>query len=225
LKEDTVMTTPNRTPAPVWRRPWAIASGAALVLVLAGGTGYALAGSHTTTTVIRPAAAAPAVPKATTAPKATAPAHRPSPPAPPRSAQPKHDDHGPTVIINNNNNPAPAAPAPVIVNPAPAWTPGGYVDGQDPGNVVLNYYADIRARDFTDAWNMGGSNVAAQHGQTYASWVAGYAGSYPQVTVTGESGGSTVYTVDVTVTGGGQVFTGYYTVDISTWTITSGYLS
>jgi len=111
----------------------------------------------------------------------------------------------------------------VVFRPGPSsafGSPGGYVDGPDPRNVVLNYYAAIDARDFTTAWDMGGSNVAAQHGQTYDSWVAGYAGSYPQATVTGESGG----TVWVTITGGGGTFTGWYTVDNS-GTITSGYLS
>jgi hypothetical protein len=40
--------------------------------------------------------------------------------------------------------------------------------------VVTQYYQDITNHDYTDAWNLGGSNIAAQNGQTYDSWVTGY---------------------------------------------------
>jgi hypothetical protein len=71
---------------------------------------------------------------------------------------------------------APATTAPATTPAAtPATTPA--YDGTDPSAIVVNYYGDINAKDFPGAWAMGGSNVAAQHGQTYSSWVAGYARS------------------------------------------------
>lgn len=199
--------TPGRTP--FWQRLWFWVIAVVVLLAVVAGASAALtlrASPHAA--VIRPAAnAAPAAPKvASAAPKAA--------PAPAKSTPP-------TVIINNNPPAVQApAPAPTVYVPVPAQ-PAYPADGLDPGNVVVNYYNDIDARDFADAWNLGGSSIAAQNGQTYDSWAAGYAGSYPQLTVTGESGG----TVYVTVTGGGQTFTGYYTVDESSWTITSGYLT
>ncbi|HYZ51882.1 MAG TPA: hypothetical protein VE733_00005 [Streptosporangiaceae bacterium] len=55
--------------------------------------------------------------------------------------------------------PASAAPA------APALT--------DASAIVAQFYADITARNYTAAWQLGGSNVAGS--ASYQQWVAGYA--------------------------------------------------
>ena len=121
---------------------------------------------------------------------------------------------------------APAATAPATTPAAtPATTPA--YDGMDPSAIVVNYYGDINAKDFSGAWAMGGSNVAAQHGQTYSSWVAGYARS-GQIGVTTynagtDSAGNSIVHADLSG-GGVTTYTGTYTVSPS-GTILGGQLT
>lgn len=64
----------------------------------------------------------------------------------------------------------PAAPAPQAA--APADVSGDGSPGAIAENTVLAYYGDLNAKDFTDAWNIGGSNLNG--GSGYAAWVHGY---------------------------------------------------
>ena len=74
---------------------------------------------------------------------------------------------------------APPAPVPTktVTAPPPAqpldWQPSSApaaapADSQFTNSVavVTQYYQDITNHDYTDAWNLGGSNIAAQNGQT-----------------------------------------------------------
>ena len=97
--------------------------------------------------------------------------------------------------------PAPAAPQ------APSFT--------NAVAVLDQYYQDITNQDYQAAWNLGGSNIAAQNGQTYDSWVAGYATT---ASITLDNGGTwNNGTVDVNLTatetdGTVQTYAGTYTV-------------
>jgi hypothetical protein len=50
--------------------------------------------------------------------------------------------------------------------------------------VVTQYYQDVSDKNYAAAWAIGGSNLAAQNGQTYASWVAGYADTTASISIT-----------------------------------------
>jgi len=131
-----------------------------------------------------------------------------------------------------------ASPPPVIINNQPVYQappsvaappPGSFYDGEDPANVVVNYYNDISAQDFADAWNMGGSNIAAQNGQTYGSWVAGYSGTGPESASAYDEGtdshGNEIVHTDIYPAGASSPsYTGWYTVNPASMTIVSGYL-
>ena len=40
--------------------------------------------------------------------------------------------------------------------------------------MLTQYYQDITDQNYQAAWSLGGDNIAAENGQTYSSWVAGY---------------------------------------------------
>jgi hypothetical protein len=192
---------------------------AAAVLIGAGGAtlGLAVGGKHAVAALPAqsPAAAASQAPKASTAPaKPPAPAPQPT----------KTVTAPPPQVIINNNPPAYQAPPQVAAPP-----PGTFTDGEDPANVVVNYYNDISAKDFADAWNMGGSSIAAQNGQTYSSWVAGYDGTGPESASTYDEGtdgqGNEVVHTDIYPAGASSPsYTGWYAVNPASMTIVSGYL-
>jgi hypothetical protein len=76
---------------------------------------------------------------------------------------------------------------------------------------VREFYGYLNAGDYSDAWTIGGGNVA---GADYASWVAGYAGT---VAVHGAATGAGGGVVDVqfgAVQSDGSVntYSGTYTV-------------
>jgi hypothetical protein len=50
--------------------------------------------------------------------------------------------------------------------------------------VVTQYYQDVSDKNYAAAWAIGGSNLAAQNGQTYDSWVAGYADTTASIGIT-----------------------------------------
>jgi len=118
---------------------------------------------------------------------------------------------------------APAGQQPLSGHPAGP-------DGEDPLNVVYGYYDDLNAHQYQQAWELGGSNIAAQNGQTYDSWVAGYAGT-AGLYITGQDAGTGLgnhlVQVSITVTqtdGSVRYYAGTYTVrqtDYQSWTITS----
>jgi hypothetical protein len=131
--------------------------GGALILGSGAAAAGALVGSsHSAVIAVAPAAhAAPA--KTTPAPVPTKTVTAPPAPVPTR-----------TVTA-----PPPAQPSDRQPSSAPAAAPA---DSQFTNSVavVTQYYQDITNHDYTDAWNLGGSNIAAQNGQTYDSWVTGY---------------------------------------------------
>jgi hypothetical protein len=61
--------------------------------------------------------------------------------------------------------------------------------------VVTQYYQDVSDKNYAAAWAIGGSNLAAQTGQTYDSWVAGYADTTASINITsyGTWGNGTVW--------------------------------
>ena len=84
-----------------------------------------------------------------------------------------------TIYANAGQAPAapPAAQAPVPAAPAgPVTAPPAQQPGHDgytgDAQVVKTYLAEISSGDYTDAWALGGDNIA---GTDYGSWVAGYA--------------------------------------------------
>jgi len=129
---------------------------------------------------------------------ATAPAHRTA------TAPPSH------VVTA----PAAQAPSQHVLAGHPAGPSDLY-----PLGVVYRYYDDLNAHDYSDAWNnLGGNNIAAQNGQTYDSWVAGYsavAGLYISGRDLGAYAGDHLVQVSITVTqkdGTVQHYAGTYTL-------------
>ena len=193
---------------------------AAAVLLGAGGAalGLAVGATHAVAALPAqsPAAAASAAP-------AKPPAPRPQPTKTVTASPTKTVTASPPPVIINNQ-PVYQAPPSVAAPP-----PGSFYDGEDPANVVVNYYNDICAQDFADAWNMGGSNIAAQNGQTYGSWVAGYSGTGPESASAYDEGtdshGNEIVHTDIYPAGASSPsYTGWYTVNPASMTIVSGYL-
>jgi hypothetical protein len=88
-----------------------------------------------------------------------------------------------TVYANAGQGPvappaaqAPATHAPAAAAPVQSAAPAAQQPGQDgyvgDANVVEQYLGDISSGDYTDAWALGGGNIA---GADYDTWVAGYA--------------------------------------------------
>jgi hypothetical protein len=157
---------------------------------------------------MRPAAAtAPATPKPGTKPGRTA--ARPSRPAPTPTR---------TVYVTPRASQPPAqAPAPATSQPQLT----------NPEAVVLQYYQDVTDQNWSAAWSIGGDNIAAQNGQTYAEWVSGYTSPTASISVTADGTWSdgTVWT-DLSATqldGSVQTYSGTYTV--SDGVITSASIS
>jgi hypothetical protein len=99
---------------------------------------------------------------------------------------------------------APAAQAPAA--PAAAAPQSGAV------TVVQNYLADVSSGDYTDAWTLGGDNLA---GTDYGTWVAGYdtTTSVTPGTVTDNGDGSVSASFTATQSDGGTTtYAGTYYV-------------
>ena len=81
-----------------------------------------------------------------------------------------------TVYANAGQAPAPQAPATQAPAAAVPAAPAPQQPGQDgyagDVSVVKQYLADVSSGDYSDAWAMGGVNIA---GTDYNTWVAGYA--------------------------------------------------
>ena len=134
----------------------AVFGGALILGSGAAAAGVLVASSHSAVIAVAPAAhAAPA--QSTPAPVPTKTVTAPPAPVPTK-----------TVTA-----PPPAQPSDWQPSSAPA---AGPADSQftNAVAVVTQYYQDITNHDYTGAWNLGGSNIAAQNGQTYDSWVTGY---------------------------------------------------
>jgi pimeloyl-ACP methyl ester carboxylesterase len=98
-------------------------------------------------------------------------------------------------------------------------------DGNDPLNVIYNYYDYLNAHQYQQAWDLGGSNIA---GTSYDNWVAGYAntkGLYITGQDAGTGLGNHIVQVSITATqddGSVQYYAGTYTVreiNNESWTI------
>ncbi len=89
--------------------------------------------------------------------------------------------------------------------PAPTASPSA-----DPAQTVQSYFADINARDFNAAWNLGGKNLDS----SYQHFSAGFADTVEDtVNVTGVNGDTVSVTLDALQSDGShQDFSGTYTV-------------
>lgn len=133
----------------------------------------------------------------------TAPAH----PAPSRAATRPAPEPTKTIYVTPPpaQSPAPAQPASAPAQPQLTNGPA----------VVLQYYQDITDHDWSAAWAIGGDNIAAQNGQTYGSWVAGY-DTTASITITDSgtySNGSVWTTISAAqADGSARTYSGTYTV-------------
>jgi hypothetical protein len=140
----------------------------------------------------------------------------------------------PPVTHTVTAKPAPTTAKPTTAAPRPGPAPVAQVPAPSFTNAVAvldQYYQDITNQDYSAAWAMGGSNIAAENGQTYDSWVAGYANT---ASITLDSGGTWnngTVSVDLTATetdGTVQTYAGQYYVNSGgiiqsgTMTLTSG---
>ena len=81
--------------------------------------------------------------------------------------------------------------------------------------VVERYYQFLNAKDYDNAWAMGGSHIAEQNGQTYDSWVAGYADTASTVITSDHYAGDGWVAVNIkatTTSGAVHTYTGSYQV-------------
>jgi hypothetical protein len=89
--------------------------------------------------------------------------------------------------------------------------------------VVTQYYQDVSDKNYAAAWAIGGSNLAAENGQTYASWVAGYADTTASISITsyGTWSNGTVWCYISAVQYSGAVNTYYGTYTVANGVIVS----
>ena len=183
----------------------AVFGGALILGSGAAAAGVLVASSHSAVIAVAPAAhAAPA--KTTPAPVPTKTVTAPPAPVPTK-----------TVTA-----PPPAQPSDWQPSSAPATAPA---DSQFTNSVavVTQYYQDITNHDYTDAWNLGGSHIAAQNGQTYDSWVSGYSTTTRSISITdwGDWNDGQVWCDISAVQLGGSVNTYYGTYQVSDGVIVS----
>jgi hypothetical protein len=141
---------------------------ATMAVALAGGAVAAVLMTHQASPaaqVIRPAAqSAPAH----TAKAATA-----------RPASTKQASPAPAPTAFYSSQPAPAQPTQAAAPPPPAQP-----TFTNAVAVVDQYYQDITNQDYQAAWAIGGDHIAAQNGQTYASWEYGYSSTTSSISLT-----------------------------------------
>jgi hypothetical protein len=89
--------------------------------------------------------------------------------------------------------------------------------------VVTQYYQDVSDGNYAAAWAIGGSNLAAETGQTYDSWVAGYADTTASISITsyGTWSNGTVWCYISAVQNSGAVNTYYGTYTVANGVIVS----
>ena len=116
----------------------------------------------------------------------------------------------------------PPAVAPPTTQPSktPAPVPPPLTNG---AAVVTQYYQDVTDKNYAAAWAIGGSNLAAENGQTYASWVAGYADTTASISITsyGTWSNGTVWCYISAVQYSGAVNTYYGTYTVANGVIVS----
>jgi len=89
--------------------------------------------------------------------------------------------------------------------------------------VVTQYYQDVTDKNYAAAWAIGGSNLAAENGQTYTSWVAGYADTTASISITsyGTWSNGTVWCYISAIQNSGAVNTYYGTYTVANGVIVS----
>jgi hypothetical protein len=201
------------------------ASGMAGIVVLACGLGWGVV------TAMQPAAdvavkPAPAV-------TVTAPHYSPAPSIyHSATASPVVSSSPPAAAPQPAHAQAPVAAPPVTAPPVAAQTSApscgcgepvaGGAAAYDPWTVVSEYYGDMDADAYSEAWNMQGPSFQAANGG-YDHWVAGYANTSSQsVSEVSESGGTVYVYLSAVNSGVSQVFNCEYVVDTLSGLITSG---
>jgi len=77
-----------------------------------------------------------------------------------------------TIIVTAMSG-QPAAPQATTARPAQSTQPGQATQVASAKAVVDQFYQDLNARNYQEAWQLGGSNLSG--GVGYSAWVAGYA--------------------------------------------------
>jgi len=124
-----------------------------------------------------------------------------------------------------------AAPKPKATQPPAAQSPAAQPPPAAPAQpaltngvaVISQYYQDITDHDYAAAWAIGGSNIAAENGQSYSSWEAGYADTTASISITsyGTWSNGTVWCYISAVQLSGAVNTYYGTYDVANGVIVS----
>jgi hypothetical protein len=148
----------------------------------------------------------------TTPPKTAPPKTAPPKTAPPKTAPPK--------TAPPKNAPPKTTPPTTQPSQTPAPVQPPLTNGVA---VVTQYYQDVSDKNYAAAWAIGGSNLAAANGQTYASWVAGYADTTASISITsyGTWSNGTVWCYISAVQYSGAVNTYYGTYTVANGVIVS----
>ena len=130
--------------------------------------------------------------------------------------------HGTVLLSTTPPKTAPPKTAPPTTQPSqtPAPVQPPLTNGVA---VVSQYYQDVSDKNYAAAWAIGGSNLAAANGQTYASWVAGYADTTASISITsyGTWSNGTVWCYISAVQYSGAVNTYYGTYTVANGVIVS----
>jgi hypothetical protein len=153
----------------------------------------------------------------TTPPKTTPPKTTPPKTAPPKTAPPKT---APPKTAPPKTAPPKTAPPTTQPSQTPAPVQPPLTNGVA---VVSQYYQDVSDKNYAAAWAIGGRNLAAANGQTYASWVAGYADTTASISITsyGTWSNGTVWCYISAVQYSGAVNTYYGTYTVANGVIVS----
>jgi hypothetical protein len=147
----------------------------------------------------------------------TPPAAAPPKTAPPKTAPPKT---APPKTAPPKTAPPKTAPPTTQPSQTPAPVQPPLTNGVA---VVSQYYQDVSDKNYAAAWAIGGRNLAAANGQTYASWVAGYADTTASISITsyGTWSNGTVWCYISAVQYSGAVNTYYGTYTVANGVIVS----
>jgi hypothetical protein len=158
----------------------------------------------------------------TVLPSTTPPAAAPPKTAPPKTAPPKTAP--PKTAPPKTAPPKTAPPKTAPPTTQPSQTPAPVQPPLTNGvAVVSQYYQDVSDKNYAAAWAIGGRNLAAANGQTYASWVAGYADTTASISITsyGTWSNGTVWCYISAVQYSGAVNTYYGTYTVANGVIVS----
>ncbi|WP_405364571.1 hypothetical protein [Kitasatospora sp. NBC_00039] len=130
----------------------------------------------------------------------------------PKSASPSSTTPTSSATQVPTATPPPSSPAPPTATPTPSTPapPTATRPAPSPDAVVEQFYAAINAHDYQAAWALGGSNL----GTSYATFVAGYAGTATDIIGVDAVHGDTVdvHLHAVRTDGSSSDYAGSYTV-------------